>query len=346
MIAIVASRPGGPDVLEVRDIDIPSPGPNQVVIRVSAAGLNRADIRHREGGHPPAPGVTETLGLEVSGEIVSVGENVATWKVGDSVCALLGGGGYAEYALAEDVHVLPIPRGMSLTDAGGIVEVAATVWANIFRGELPPAGSWILFHGGTSGIGTFGTQLAVALGFRVATTCGSRDKVNASLDLGATLSFDYTQQDFARELNTQGIEVSRVLDHIGGPYIAQDVSVLALDGHIASIGNLSGQDAIIDMASLMRVRGSLSSASLRARTREDKADILTDLRQVVWPLYESGLIKPVTFATFGLRDVRDAHVLMESSAHIGKILLLPHKALAPSSTVTGPEKTPKLEGQG
>jgi putative PIG3 family NAD(P)H quinone oxidoreductase len=323
MIAIVASRPGGPDVLEVRDIDIPSPGPNQVVIRVSAAGLNRADIRQREGGHPPAPGVTETLGLEVSGEIVALGENVGSWKIGDSVCALLGGGGYAEYALAEDTHVLPIPRGMSVIDAGGIVEVAATVWSNVFRGTLPPAGSWILFHGGTSGIGSFGTQLAVALGFKVVTTCGSPEKVTASLGLGATLSIDYTTEDFAHELKTQGIVASRVLDHIGGPYIAQDISVLAHDGQIASIGNMSGEDAVIDPAALMRVRGSLSAASLRARSREDKAEILSDLLRTVWPLYESGDISPVTYKTFGLRDARDAHLLMESSAHIGKILLLP-----------------------
>jgi putative PIG3 family NAD(P)H quinone oxidoreductase len=323
MIAIVATHPGGPDVLDVRDIDVPVPGPNQVVIRVVAAGVNRADIRQREGGHPPAPGVSDTLGLEVSGEIVALGENVATWKVGDSVCALLGGGGYAEYALAEDVHVLPIPRGMSLTDAGGIVEVAATVWANIFRGELPPAGSWILFHGGTSGIGTFGTQLGVALGFKVVTTCGSQEKVTASLGLGATLSIDYTTEDFAHVLKTQGIVVSRVLDHVGGPYIARDISVLARDGQIASIGNMSGEDAVIDPSALMRVRGSLSAASLRARSREDKAEILSDLLRTVWPLYESGDISPVTYKTFGLRDARDAHLLMESSAHIGKILLLP-----------------------
>jgi putative PIG3 family NAD(P)H quinone oxidoreductase len=322
MFAVKASQPGGPDVLQVRDIEIPVPGPGQVLIQVKAAGVNRADIRQREGGHPPAPGVTDILGLEVSGEIISLGEGSAPWKIGDSVCALLGGGGYAEFAIAEAVHVLPVPRGMSVTDAAGIVEVAATVWANIFRGNLPPTGSWILFHGGTSGIGSFGTQLAVALGYKVVTTCGSDEKVAASLSLGATISINYKTDDFAQVLISQGISVSRILDHIGGPYIAQDISILDLDGHIACIGNMSGEDAVINISALTRVRGSISSASLRARTREDKADILNDLLEVVWPLYESGQLKPLTHSMFPLREASAAHVLMESSAHIGKILLL------------------------
>jgi len=322
MFAVIASQPGGPDVLDVRDIEIPTPGPGQVLIRVTAAGVNRADIRQREGGHPPAAGVTETLGLEVSGHISALGEGVTSWTVGDSVCALLGGGGYAEYAIAEAALVLPIPQGMSVTDAGGIVEVAATVWSNIFRGTMPPTGSWILFHGGTSGIGSFGTQLAVALGYKVVTTCGTTEKVTASLALGATLSFNYNTEDFAQELKAKGITVSRVLDHIGGPYIARDISILALDGHIASIANMSGEPAVINMGALMQVRGSLSSASLRARTLEDKASILSDICEIVWPLYENGTLTPLTHATFPLRDARKAHLLMESSAHIGKILLL------------------------
>ena len=322
MFAVVAAQPGGLDVLELREIDTPIPGPGQVLIRVVAAGLNRADIYQRKGAHPPAAGVTNTLGLEVSGEIAALGEGIHHVTVGDSVCALLAGGGYAEYALAETSHVLPVPKGMSVIDAGGIVEVAATVWSNIFRGNLPPATSWILFHGGTSGIGTFGTQIAAALGYKVATTCGSDEKVAASTALGATLSINYRTDDFVERLKREGITVSRVLDHIGGPYIARDIAVLALDGHIASIGNMSGEPAIINMGALMGVRGSLSSAGLRGRTLGDKASIIRDLSDFVWPLFESGSVKPLTHATFALQDVREAHRLMESSAHIGKILLL------------------------
>jgi len=322
MFAVVASQPGGLDVLDIHDIDIPTPGPGQVVIRVVAAGLNRADIYQRKGGHPPAAGVTATLGLEVSGEIVALGEGSHLVTLGDSVCALLSGGGYAEYALAETSHVLPVPTGMSVLDAGGIVEVAATVWSNIFRGDMPPTGSWILFHGGTSGIGSFGTQLATALGYKVVTTCGSDEKVAASIALGATLSINYRTEDFVERLTNERITVSRVLDHVGGPYIARDIAVLALDGHIASIGNMSGEAATINMGALMQVRGSLSSAGLRGRTLEDKASIMQDLRERVWPLFETGAIKPLTHATFALKDVREAHRLMESSAHIGKILLV------------------------
>lgn len=323
MFAVVASHPGGPEVLKIREMDVPVPGPGQVLIRVAAAGINRADIHQREGGHPPAAGVTDTLGLEVSGEIEALGEGVTSWAVGQSVCALLGGGGYAEYAIAESSHVLPVPAGMSVTDAGGIVEVAATVWSNIFRGTMPPSGSWILFHGGTSGIGTFGTQLATALGYKVATTCGTDEKVAASIALGADLSINYRSEDFVERMKREGVKVSRVLDHIGGPYIARDIAILALDGRIASIGNMSREDAVIKMGSLMRVRGSLSSAGLRARSLEDKASILRDVLEFVWPLFEDGRLKPITHATFAIRDAGEAHRLMETSAHIGKIILLP-----------------------
>lgn len=323
MFAVIASKPGGSEVLEIREIQIPNPGPGQVLIRVVSAGINRADIRQREGGHPPAPGITDTLGLEVSGEIVDLGEGVTPWQKGDRVCALLGGGGYAEFAIADAAQVLPLPQGVSEIDAGGIVEVAATVWSNIFRGNLPPVGSWILFHGGTSGIGCFGTQLAVALGYRVVTTCGSDEKVAASLKLGASVSINYNRDDFVEILISRGITVSRILDHIGGPYIAKDISILHTDGHISCIANMSGKVAEIDIPSLTKVRGSISSASLRARSAEDKADILKDLERVVWPLYESGRLKANTFSTFPLQEAREAHQLMESSVHIGKILLLP-----------------------
>ncbi len=322
MFAIVASQPGGPEVLEVRDIEIPVPKPGEVLIKVVSAGVNRADIFQRQGGHPPAAGVTDTLGLEVSGHIAALGEGVTAWAIGDSVCALLGGGGYAEYAVAESAHVLAVPQGMSVTDAGGIVEVAATVWSNIFQGTMPPAGSWILFHGGTSGIGTFGTQLATALGYKVVTTCGTDEKVAASVALGATLSINYKTEDFAERLKSEGITVSRVLDHVGGTYIARDISVLALDGHIASIGNMSGEDATIKMGALMQVRGSLSAAGLRARSSEAKTVIFGDLREFVWPLFENGTLRPLTHATFPLQEAADAHRLMKTSTHIGKILLL------------------------
>lgn len=322
MFAVVASRPGGPEVLEVRDIEIPVPKPGEVLIKVAAAGVNRADIFQRQGGHPPAAGVTDTLGLEVSGHIAALGEGVTAWATGDSVCALLGGGGYAEYAVAESTHVLRIPQGMSVTDAGGIVEVAATVWSNIFQGTLPPVGSWILLHGGTSGIGTFGTQLATALGYKVVTTCGTDEKVAASIALGATLSINYKTEDFAERLKNEGVTVSRVLDHVGGSYIARDISVLALDGHIASIANMSAEDATIKMGALMQVRGSLSAAGLRARSSEAKTVIFGDLREFVWPLFENGSIKALTHATFSLREAADAHRLMKASTHIGKILLL------------------------
>jgi putative PIG3 family NAD(P)H quinone oxidoreductase len=323
MLAAVASQPGGPEVLEILDLETPSPGPGQVLIRVASAGVNRADIRQREGGHPPAPGVTDILGIEASGTIVEIGDGEVSWSIGDSVCALLGGGGYAEYVIADAAHVLPIPSGMSTTDAGGIVEVAATVWANIFRSDPPQKGSWILFHGGTSGISSFGTQLSVALGYKVITTCGSSEKVAASLRLGATLSFNYKTENFAEELKARGIKVARVLDHVGGTYISDDISILDLDGRISSIGNMSGGVAVIDLAALTRIRGTISAASLRARTLEDKADIIQGLLRVVWPLYENGELRPTTFATFPLSEARDAHILMESSAHIGKIVLLP-----------------------
>lgn len=322
MLSIVATQPGGPDVLEAVERSIPSLGAGQILIRVAAAGVNRADIYQRQGAHPPPVGVTDTLGLEVAGEIAALGEGVTSWAVGDSVCALLGGGGYAEYAVAESALVLPVPVGMSLTDAGGIVETASTVWSNLFRASTPPKGSWILLHGGTSGIGTFGTQLAVAMGYKVVTTCGTDAKVAASTALGATIAINYTTEDFVARLAAEGIRVSRVLDHIGGDYIARNIAVLALDGHIASIGNMAGQEASINMGALMKVRGSLSAASLRARTLNDKADIVRQLRKFVWPLFEEGAIRPVTHATFPLQHARDAHILMASSEHTGKIVLL------------------------
>ena len=322
MLSVIAAQPGGPEVLEAVERPIPTPGPGQVLIRVAAAGVNRADIYQREGAHPPPAGITDTLGLEVAGDIAALGEGVTSWAVGDHVCALLGGGGYAEYAVAESALVLPIPTGMSVTDAGGIVETAATVWSNLFRASTPPKGSWILLHGGTSGISTFGTQLATAMGYQVVTTCGTDAKVAASIALGATLAINYKTEDFVARLAAEGIQVSRVLDHIGGPYIARDIAVLAMDGHIASIGSMSGQEATINMGALMKVRGSLSAASLRARTLNDKADIVRQLRKFVWPLFEEGVIRPVTHATFPLQHARDAHILLASSEHTGKIVLL------------------------
>lgn len=322
MRSVVVTHSGGPEVLVVQEIETPIPGVGEVLIRVSAAGINRADVHQRQGFYPAPPGAPETLGLEVSGHIAALGDGVTSLAVGQRICALLPGGGYAEFAIAAASHVLPIPNGMIPTDAAGILEATATVWSNLFRFSAPPKGSWILIHGGTSGIGTYATQIASALGYKVVTTCGSEEKIAASLAFGATLAINYKDEDFVDRLHREDIRAALILDHVGGSNIARNIDVLALDGHIVSIGNLSGEPTALDLGALMRVRGTLSSSSLRARSSDDKAALLGELRTFVWPLFENGVIHPVTHATFTLEEAPEAHRLMESSEHIGKILLL------------------------
>ena len=325
MICVEISRPGPPDVLTLVERPDPVPGAGEILINVAAAGVNRPDVLQREGGYPPPPGASDLPGLEVAGTVAAIGEGVSGWTVGDPVCALVAGGGYASLCVAPGPQCLPVPRGVDTISAAAIPETFFTVWTNVFdRGRLK-AGETALFHGGTSGIGTTAIQLASARGARVLATAGTDEKCRACEKLGAERGINYRTEDFAkvaREL-TGGRGVDVILDHIGGDYFAKNVSALALEGRLCVIGLMGGSgSATIDLGRLLRQRLTVTGSTLRPRSVEEKGRIAEALRREVWPLLDSGHVKPIVYKTFPLAQAADAHRLMESSEHVGKIVLV------------------------
>jgi len=323
MIAIEIREPGEPDVLVPVERPKPVPADGEVLIRVAAAGVNRPDVFQRRGRYAPPPGASDIPGLEVSGTIEALGPGVSGVAVGDAVCALVSGGGYAEYCVAPAPQCLPVPRGMDVVTAAAIPETFFTVWTNVFqRGRLQP-GESLLVHGGSSGIGTTAIQLAKARGSRVFATAGTPDKCAACERLGAERCVDYRTGDFVaviREL-TGGRGVDVVLDMVGADYFARNLDVLAVEGRLVEIATLHGVKAEVNLQAIMGRRLTITGSTLRPRPVADKAAIATELRQHVWPLLEAGTVKPIVHATFRLRDAAEAHRVMESSVHTGKLLL-------------------------
>lgn len=323
MTAIAIREPGGPDVLETRQISRPEPGHGEILIKVAAAGVNRPDTIQRMGLYPPPPGAPATPGLEVAGEVVATGPGVTLWKTGDKVCALVGGGGYAEYCLAHEAHALPVPQGLSLTEAAALPETFFTVWTNVFERGALKAGETLLVHGGSSGIGTTAIQLASIFGARVLATAGSAEKCAACLKLGADAAINYRTQDFVAETmqmtESRGADV--ILDMVGGDYIPRNIQAAATDGRIVSIAFLNGATAEVNFLPVMLKRLTLTGSTLRPRSIEEKASLARALREKVWPLIEAGRVKPLIDTVFPLKDAAKAHALMEKSSHIGKIIL-------------------------
>lgn len=320
MKAIAISRPGGPDVLELTDRPIPSPAAREVLIRVAAAGVNRPDILQRQGFYPPPPGASDLPGLEVSGLVDATGAEVRRWKKGDAVCALLTGGGYAQYALAQEGSCLPIPSGVSLEDAAGLPEAVFTVFANVFDdADLKPSET-LLVHGGTSGIGVTAIRLAKAIGAKVYATASRLEKLDAIRALGADAAFNYETEKWDEEIKQRG-GVDVVLDMAGGDFVARNLEILNLGGRHVSIAFLRGATAEISIPALMRKRLRLSGSTMRARSFDEKARLAAAVEAQVWPLFESGRMKASTDRVFRLAEAEEAHRRLEAGAHVGKILL-------------------------
>ncbi len=322
MRAIDLSEPGGPDVLFLGEQPVPGLSAGELLVKVVAAGVNRADCMQRRGEYPPPPGASEILGLEVSGTVVALGEEVSGWQVGDPVCALLAGGGYADYCAVPAPQCLPVPRGVDLVDAAALPEVALTVWTNVFeRGGLTP-GETLLVHGGSSGIGTMAIQLAHALGSPVFVTAGSSEKCAACEALGAERAVNYREVDFVEAVRSVAGGVDVILDMVGGAYLDRNLSLLNLDGRLVIIALMSGARAEINLATLMRRRLVVTGTTLRARTIEEKGAVVDAVRRRVWPLVESGRVRPVIHQRLPLSRAGEAHRVMEESTHIGKLLLV------------------------
>lgn len=323
MTAIGFDAPGGPDVLTPQQRPLPQPGPGQLLVHVAVAGVNRPDVLQRMGGYAPPPGASDIPGLEIAGRIVALGEGVSRYEVGDQVCALVAGGGYAEYAVVHEDNALPIPSGLSLEEAGALPETYFTVWTNVFqRGGLKKGESFMV-HGGTSGIGTTAIQLAKAFGATVLATAGSDDKCAACLALGADHAINYRAEDFvaAAKAATGGRGVNLILDMVGGDYINRNYDAAAESGRIVQIAFLNGPKAEVDFRRLMMKRLTHTGSTLRPRTIAEKAAIARELEEKVWPLLTEGRCRPVIHARFPLAQAAQAHALMESNAHIGKIVL-------------------------
>jgi putative PIG3 family NAD(P)H quinone oxidoreductase len=321
--AIEIREPGGPDVLVPVERPKPSPSAGEVLIRVGAAGVNRPDVFQRLGRYPPPPGASDIPGLEVAGTIEAVGAEAQPWRVGDQVCALVTGGGYAEYCVAPAPQCLPIPRDVDVSSAAAIPETFFTVWTNVFQRGRLTAGESILIHGGSSGIGTTAIQLGKAFGARVFATAGSAEKCSACERLGAERAINYRDADFVAAVRdlTGGRGVDLVLDMVGGEYFARNIDVLALEGRLVEIATLHGVKAELNIQTIMQRRLTITGSTLRARPIAEKGAIAAAVRQHVWPLLEAGAVKPIIHAAFPLRDAAGAHRLMESSAHVGKIVL-------------------------
>lgn len=323
MAAVVPARAGDPDVLHVVRRPTPALGRRDVLIAVAAAGVNRADLMQRAGLYPLPADATDIPGLEVSGTVAAVGADVDPVLLGSEVCALLSGGGYAEQVTVGVDHVLPVPRGVSLVDAAGLVEVAATVWSNVFMPTFPTTGSWFLVHGGAGGVGSLAVQVAAAQGLRVAATVGSDAKADVVRRFGAEIVINHRHQDFVAELDRRAIRPAVVLDIVGADYLRRNLAVLAPGGRLAVIGHQSGADAMLDLGLLLRRSLTISGTGLRLRPHGEKTEILRQVRAHVWPLYEDGTISPTTYTSYAFADAAAAHRLIEESGHVGKVLLRP-----------------------
>ncbi len=323
MRAITIESPGGPEVLHLSEVPDPVPAADEVLIDIVAAGLNRADLLQRQGFYPPPPGAPEYPGLECSGRISGLGENVTGFSAGDEVCALLAGGGYAEKVAVHAGQVLPVPEGTSVVDAGGLMEVACTVYSNVVRLSGLAAGETLLIHGGASGIGTFAIQLGRALGARVACTAGSQAKLDRCLALGADLAINYKDQDFVEAIGefTGGRGADVILDIMGAVYLPRNVAALATGGRLAVIGLQGGAKGELDLGAMLRKRATVRATSLRARPTHEKTEIVAGVGDLVWPLVAAGQIKPIIDTVLPLAEAGQAHRLLEADGHVGKILL-------------------------
>ncbi len=323
MRAIEISEAGGPEVLHLTTRPVPEPSTEDILIKIEAAGVNRPDALQRAGAYAPPPDASDLPGLECSGEVVAIGSGVTRWKIGDKVCALLPGGGYAEYATTHQDHALPVPEGLTMIEAAALCETFFTVWTNVFeRGHLQ-AGETFLVHGGTSGIGTTAIQLAKAFGARVFATAGSAEKCTKCAELGAERAINYNTEDYVEVVKsaTNGRGVDLILDMVGGPYIARNIRALAVDGRLAMIAFLGGPKAEINFAQIMAKRLTVTGSTLRPRSVQDKAVIAEALCTKVWPLIDAGRIAPVMDQTFPLEQAAKAHRRIESAGHVGKIVL-------------------------
>jgi putative PIG3 family NAD(P)H quinone oxidoreductase len=323
MTVVGISKPGGPEVLIPETRPVPKPGPGEILVKVAAAGVNRPDVAQRSGAYPPPPGASDLPGLEISGEVVALGEGATKHKLGDKVMSLVAGGGYAQYCIAQDAQAMTVPEGFSMTEAGATAETLMTVWHNVFeRGGLQP-GETVLIHGGSSGIGTMAIQLAKALGSKVIVTVGSQDKVDACLKLGADHAINYKTEDFVervKEITKTGVEL--ILDMVGADYVEKNFDAAAVDGRIVQIAVLNGPKATINAAKIMVKRLHYTGSTLRPRTNADKAAMVRAIEANVLPLFKAGKVKPLMDSTFPLEKAADAHKRMETSAHIGKIVLV------------------------
>jgi putative PIG3 family NAD(P)H quinone oxidoreductase len=323
MRAVEISQPGGPEVLRLADLPKPTPKPNEILVKVAAAGVNRPDVLQRMGHYPVPPDASPLPGLEIAGEVVESSSQAKMWKRGDKVCALVNGGGYAEYCAVPETQALPLPRNLSMVEAASLPETCFTVWANVYdRGRLAP-GESLLVQGGTSGIGVTAIQMAAATGNRVFATAGSDEKVAACVKLGAERAFNYKTQDWVAEVRTAtgGKGVNVILDMVGGDYVPRELKCIAEEGRLVFIAYLRGPRTELDIDAVMRRRLTITGSTLRPRSAEFKGGIARSLREKIWPLIEAGRIKPQVYKTFALADASEAHRLMESSQHIGKIVL-------------------------
>jgi NADPH:quinone reductase len=324
MTVIGISKPGGPEVLVPETRNVPAPGPDEILVKVAAAGVNRPDVAQRSGSYPPPPGASDLPGLEIAGEVVAVGSNAKKHKIGDKVMSLVAGGGYAQYCIAQDAQAITVPSTLSMTDAGAVAETLMTVWHNVFeRGGLK-AGETLLIHGGSSGIGTMAIQLAKAFGAKVIVTVGSKEKADACVKLGADHAINYKTQDFVAEVKaaTGGKGVEVILDMVGGDYVDRNYDAAAVDGRIVQIALLGGGKATINVGKLMVKRLNHTGSTLRPRSNADKAAMVAAIEAKVMPLFREGRIKPLMDSSFPLEKAADAHRRMETSEHIGKIVLV------------------------
>ena len=324
MRAVVATDPGGPEVLQVVELPDPEPGPGEVLVDVAATAVNRADVLQRRGFYPPPPGASEVIGLECSGTIAALGDDVTGWSVGETICALLAGGGYADKVVVPAGQLMPVPAGVGLVEAAALPEVACTVWSNVFMVAGLQPEETLLVHGGAGGIGTMAIQLAAALGARVVTTAGSREKTQRCRELGADVVVNYREQDFVEVARaaTDGRGVDVVLDNMGASYLGRNIDVLAPGGRLVVIGLQGGIRAELDLSALLAKRGAVIATSLRSRPAQEKAAICAAVVEHVWPLVADGIVRPVIHTTMPLNAAGAAHQLMEDSGHVGKIVLV------------------------
>jgi putative PIG3 family NAD(P)H quinone oxidoreductase len=323
MTVIGISKPGGPEVLLPETRSVPAPGPGEVLIKVAAAGVNRPDVAQRSGAYPPPPGASDLPGLEVAGEVVACGAGTLRHKLGDKVMSLVAGGGYAQYCIAQDAQAMAVPPGLSMLEAGAIPETLMTVWHNVFERGLLQPGETLLIHGGSSGIGTTAIQLAKAFGSKVIVTVGSQAKAEACLKLGADRAINYKTEDFVTEVKTAtgGAGANVILDMVGGDYIDRNYDAAAIDGRVVQIATLGGPKATVNIVKVMMKRLHHTGSTLRPRSNADKAAMVAAIEAKVMPLLREGRVKPVMDSTFPLEKAADAHRRMETSEHIGKIVL-------------------------